>query len=408
MGRYAPRTGHRRGKLWVRNAPEADPAGRCQGFRKGPIGDLSRPITAAVVDLLTAPHYPRSRRTWTTADRNVLGFAKFWHHERYMERRAFITLLGAIAWPLVARSQQKAIPVLGFLGIGSQNGFAAEVAAFSQGLKDGGWVDGQNLRIEYRWADGHVDQLPGLAGELVNQHVAVLATSGGAGAARAAKRATATIPIVFETGVDPIEAGLVQSLAHPGGNLTGIAIVTGDLNPKRLDLLSEFVPSATVIAMLVNPNNPQTDGSMAYVQQAAQAKGIQLPVLEAGTDGEFEPAFASLSRLHAGAILVGNDPFFYTRREQLVALAARFAVPAIYEWREFATAGGLSSYGTSLTGMYRRFGTNVGRVLAGTKPADLPVERPTKFELVINLKTAKALGLTVPQSLLVRADEVIE
>jgi putative ABC transport system substrate-binding protein len=344
----------------------------------------------------------------TSVDRDVVSFPKLWQYERCMERRAFILLLGGIAWPLTARSQQRAMPVIGFLGVGSPNGFAAEVAAFSQGLKDGGWAEGQNVRIEYRWAEGHMDRLPELASQLVNGNVAVIATSGGARAAREAKHATATIPIVFETGIDPVEAGLVQSFAHPGGNLTGITIATGELNPKRLDLLSELVPSATVIAMLVNPNNPQTGRIMADVQQAAQAKGIQISVLKAGSEGEFEAAFASLSRLQAGALLVGNDPFFYTRREQLVALAARFAAPAIYEWREFATAGGLVSYGTSLTAMYRKFGAYVGRVLAGAKPADLPVEQPTKFELVINLKTARALGLMVPQALLARADEVLE
>ena len=326
-----------------------------------------------------------------------------------MQRRRFITLIGiAVSWPLTPVAPQKAMPLIGFLGAGAPQGFAAEVVAFNQGLNDNGWTDGQNVRLEYRWAEGHFDRLPSLAAELVGLTPAVIATSGGALAARAAKGATTTIPIIFETGVDPIEAGLVQSFARPGGNLTGITIATGELNPKRLDLLSELVPSARVIAMLVNPNNSQTDRIAAVAQQAARAKGIQLPVLKAGTEGDFEPAFAALGPLHAAALLVGNDPFFYTRREQLVALAAQYAVPAIYEWREFAAAGGLASYGTSLAAMYRRFGGYVGRVLAGAKPANLPVEQPTKFELVINLKAAKALGLTVPQSLLAQAEEVIE
>lgn len=326
-----------------------------------------------------------------------------------MQRRRFITLFGtAVCWPLTALAQQKAMPLIGFLGVGSLHGFAAEVSAFNEGLKDSGWIEGQNVRIEYRWAEGDFNRLPSLAAELVSRKAAVIATSGGALAAHAAKNATATIPIIFETGVDPIEAGLVQSFARPGGNLTGITIATGELNPKRLDLLSDLVPSARAIAMLVNPNNSQTNRIVTVAQQAAHAKGIQLPVLKAGAEDDFEPAFASLGPLHAAALLVGNDPFFYTRREQLVAFAARYAVPAIYEWREFAAAGGLASYGTSLVAMYRRFGVYVARMLAGAKPADLPVEQPTKFELVINLRTAKTLGLTVPQSLLAQADEVIE
>jgi putative tryptophan/tyrosine transport system substrate-binding protein len=327
-----------------------------------------------------------------------------------LSRRDLVAVLGVAAMvrPLVAYAQKAPMQVVGFLGAGSPSGFAAEVAAFQQGLKGTGWTVGQNVTIEYRWAEGHFDRLPGLAKELVDLNVAVIATSGGALAARAAKNATATIPIVFETGIDPIEAGLIKSFSHPGGNLTGITIATGELNPKRLDLLTELVPDARVIAILVNPNNSQTDHMLRAAQQAARAKGIRLAVVEARTEDEFEPAFVSLAPMHAGALLVGNDPFFYTRREQLVSLAARFAVPAIYEWREFAAIGGLASYGTSLADMYRRFGAYVGRMLGGAKPADLPVEQPTKFELVINLKTAQALGLTFPPALLARADEVIE
>lgn len=326
-----------------------------------------------------------------------------------MQRRNFLALsAGTILSPIVASAQLKVIPAIGFLGIGSLGGFAGEVAAFQRGLKDGGWTAGENVLVEYRWAEGHFDRLASLAAELVERQVAVIATSGGVLAARAAKNATETIPIIFETGIDPVEAGLVHSFSHPGGNLTGITIATGQLNPKRLDLLSELVPDARVIAMLVNPSNSQTQRLASFAQQAAQVKGIRLPLLQAAGEGEFEAVFASLAGLHAGALLVGNDPFFYSRREQLVALAARYAVPAIYEWREFAAIGGLASYGTSLTAMYRLFGAYVGRVLDGAKPADLPVEQPTKFEFVINLQTAKTLGLTVAQSLLARADEIIE
>jgi ABC-type uncharacterized transport system substrate-binding protein len=326
-----------------------------------------------------------------------------------VRRRELIIIAGcALAWPLTALPQQKQMPVIGFLGVGSPGGFAAEVEAFERGLKDGGWAIGQNVTIEYRWAEGAFDRLPGLAAALVDRGVSVIATSGGALAARAAKNATATIPIVFETGIDPVEGGLVQSFARPAGNLTGITIATGELNPKRLDLLSELVPDARVIAMLVNPENAQTKRLAPLAEEAARAKGIELPLLKAAADAEFEPAFASLTGLHARALLVGNDPFFYSRRERLVSLAARYTVPAIYEWREFAAIGGLASYGTSLAAMYRRFGAYVARILAGAKPGDLPIEQPTKFEFVVNMRTAKALGLTVPPSLLARADEVIE
>jgi putative ABC transport system substrate-binding protein len=279
------------------------------------------------------------------------------------------------------------------------------VAAFQQGLSETGYVEGQNVAIEYRWAEGHYDWLASLAADLVGRKVDVIATS--AAGARAAKDATSTIPIVSAVG-DPVLTGLYASLARPGGNLTGVIPLTSELTPKRLELLSELVPRARSIALLVNPNNGNAERDMREVQEAARAKGVELHILKAGSDGEFEIAFDALVHQHAGALVVGADPFFNSRREELVALAARHAVPAIYEWREPVAAGGLISYGPSLTGIYRQLGIYAGKILNGAKPADLPVQQPTTFELVVNLKTAAALGLTVPQSLLARADEVIE
>jgi putative ABC transport system substrate-binding protein len=331
-----------------------------------------------------------------------------------MRRRELITLLGgaAVAWPFVARAQQKAMPMIGFLGVTSSGPTAPYVAALLQGLSETGYVEGQNVAIEYRWAEFRYDRLPALAADLVGRKVDVIA-AGGTPSALAAKGATSTIPIVF-TGVgDPVESGLVASLARPGGNLTGFSIISTELLPKRLDLLSELVPQARVIARLVDPNfenaEPITEARYTRdVEEAARAKGVQLPILKASTESEIDSAFASLVHLHADALLVAGDPFFSSRREQLVALALSRAVPAIYAQREFAVAGGLISYGPSFTAVFRQAGAYVGRVLAGAKPADLPVQQPTTFELVINLKTAKALGITVPQTLLGRADEVIE
>src|SRR5262245_2359755 len=326
-----------------------------------------------------------------------------------MRRRVLLAATAAAALSLEpVRAQQKPTPVIGFLGIGSAGEFSPVVGAFQEGLKDTGWIVGQDVAIEYRWADGHLERLPALVGDLVNRKVDLLTTSGGAPAALAAKSASSTIPIVFEIGIDPVARGLVASFARPGGNLTGVAILTGELNPKRIDLLSELVPQASAIGLLVNSNNPLGERTMRDIEEAARLKGVQLQVVKAGTDGEFETAFASLVQLRAGALLVGNDPYFFSQRSQLVELAARHAIPAIYEWREFVVLGGLASYGTSITGMFRQFGAYAGRVLKGEKPADLPVLRPIKFELVLNVRTAKALGLAIPPSFLSRADEVIE
>jgi putative tryptophan/tyrosine transport system substrate-binding protein len=282
------------------------------------------------------------------------------------------------------------------------------VSAFRQGLSEAGYVEGQNLAIEYSWAEGRYDRLPALAAELVDRKIDMIVTTGGTVSARAAKSATSTIPIVSVFGGDPVADGLVASFARPGGNLTGLSILVRELMPKRLELLAEMVPQAGAIALLVNPSNPNAERIIREVQEAARAKGVQLHVLKAGTEGEIDAAFASLVELHAGALVVAADPFFNSRREQLVALAARHAVPAIYEWREFVTAGGLISYGTSLSAVYRQVGIYTGRILKGAKPADLPVQQPTTFELVVNLNTAKELGITVPPSILARVDEVIE
>jgi putative ABC transport system substrate-binding protein len=279
--------------------------------------------------------------------------------------------------------------------------------AFRQGLSEAGYVEGQNLAIEYRWAEGHYDRLPALAADLVGRKVdLIMATS--PPSALAAKGATSTIPIVFRSGADPVRDGLVASLARPGGNLTGVSFIADELTAKRLELLSELVPRAGVIALLMNPNNATAERVIRDVQEAARTKGLQLHVLKASSESEIDTAFASLVQLHAGALVVGADPFLSSRREQIVALASRRAVPSIYAWREFAASGGLISFGPSLTSAFRLVGHYAGKVLKGAKPADLPVQQPTTFELVINLKTAKALGLTIPPSLLQRADQVIE
>ena len=338
-----------------------------------------------------------------------------------MRRRDFITLLaGAMGGlPSVARAQQKAKPVIGLLMPVSS--FAPLRDATRQGLAETGFVapaqwgehaegraEGQNVAIEYRLAEGHYDRLPALAADLVGRKVDVILTVGGELPARAAKGATSTIPIVSIFGADPVDAELVASLARPGGNLTGFTLLGTELTAKTLELLSELVPQAGVVALLVDPGYPQTERITRDAQQAARTKGVQLPILKAGTASEIDEAFSALVQLHAGALLVGGSPFYFFQREQLVALAARHAVPAIYGWREFPEAGGLISYGTSVAVVQRQAGVYVGRILKGAKPADLPFQQPTRFELVINLKTAKALGLDVPYMLLARADEVIE
>ena len=326
-----------------------------------------------------------------------------------MRRRDFIIVLaGAMTAAPVVRAQQKAMPVIVFLGSTSPGPYAPFVAAFRQGLSETGYVEGQNVAIEYRWAEGRYDRLPALAADLVSRKVDVIAASGGEVSAFAAKNATSTIPILFIAG-DATAAGLVASLARPGGNLTGVSILADELMAKRLELLSELVPQARVIALLVNPNEGRiAERIIRGVQEAARTKGVLLHILKAGTENEIDAAFATLVQLHAGALLVGAGPFFASQRDRLVALASRHAIPAMYELREFAAASGLTSYGPSLTGIYRQVGIYVGKILNGTKPGDLPVQQPTKFELVVNLKAAKALGLTVPHSILARADEVIE
>jgi putative ABC transport system substrate-binding protein len=326
-----------------------------------------------------------------------------------MRRRELILFSSAaVAWSLAARAQQKAVPVIGFLSGSSPGLFVPLVAAVRQGLSETGYVEGQNVSIEYRWAEGQYDRLPALAADLIARNVDLIVATGGAASARAAKTATLTIPIVFTTGSDPVESGLVDSLARPGGNITGVSILNVELIPKRIELISELVPEARIIAVLVNPNNAGTEPMIRDVPQVARAKGVQLPILKASTQSEIDTAFTSLDQVHAGALVVAPDPFFGTRHDQLLALASRHAIPAIYAWREFVTAGGLISYGTSLAVAYRQVGTYVGKILKGAKPADLPVQQPTVFELVVNLKTAKALGLTIPPSILARADEVIE
>jgi putative ABC transport system substrate-binding protein len=314
----------------------------------------------------------------------------------------------AAAWPFVARAQQPAMPVVGFLGSVFPEPSAGFVSAFRSGLAETGYVEGQNLALEYRWALGDLDRLPALAAELVRQQVSVLATGGGPPTARAAKAATSTIPVVFVTGDDPVAAGLVASLNRPGGNVTGISILTTELPAKRLQLLADLLPKAGVIGLLTNPASPQTESETRLVQAAAHTLGQRIVVVNAANERDFDAAFAALVDAHVDALLMLADAIFTNGCAQLAALAAKHALPAIYGLREYADAGGLMSYGSSVVDAYRQSGRYVGRILKGEKPADLPVLQPTKFELVINMKTAKTLGLEVPPTLIARADEVIE
>jgi putative ABC transport system substrate-binding protein len=327
-----------------------------------------------------------------------------------MKRREFIALLGGAAatWPLATRAQQPAIPVIGFLSARSPDESSHLVAAFGRGLAENGYVEGKNVAIEYRWALAQYDRLPALAAELARRPVAVLVSVGGEPAALAAQAATATIPIVSLFTVDPVERGLVASLNRPGGNVTGISVLGAALEAKRLGLLHDLVPQAATIGVLLNPNFPPAASQLRDMQEAARAIGLQLHVLRAGTDREIDTAFESVAQHRIPALAVAADPFFNTRRDKLAALAARHAVPAIYILRDYAVAGGLMSYGIDPSDAYRQIGIYAARILSGAKPADLPVIQPTKFEFVINLKTAKTLGLDVSPNLLTLADEVIE
>jgi putative ABC transport system substrate-binding protein len=327
-----------------------------------------------------------------------------------MRRRNFIRIVGgvAITWPLAARAQQ-AMPVVGFLNGESPERYAHFAAAFRQGLSEAGYVEGQNVRVEYRWASGQYDRLPALVADLIERKAAVIAASGGDGATYAARAATTTVPIVFLMGGDPVKFGVVSSYNRPGGNLTGVTLILNDLMAKRLELILELVPQAKVVSFLTNPNSPISESQGRELHDAAIAKGLQpVVVAKASSPTEISAAFANLFQQKVDAIIVEGDSYFQSQRELLVTLAARYALPTMYHSREYVAAGGLMSYGTSIPDIYRQVGIYSGRILKGAKPADLPVLQPTKFEMAFNLKTAKALGLTVQQSTLLRADEVIE
>ena len=324
-------------------------------------------------------------------------------------RRELLAALGgaAVAWPLAARAQQPVLPVIGFLNSASPAPYAPMVAAFHQGLKETGHIEGQNVAIEYRWANAQYDRVPAMAADLADRRVAVIVAN--TPGVQAVKAATTTIPIVFTTGGDPMQLGLVASLSRPGGNVTGVTTLNVEVTPKRLELAHELLPTATIIAALVNPTNPNTEIELRGMQAAARALGLQLHVLHASSERDFAAVFAALPQLRAGVLVIsGSDSFLISRSEQLAALTIRHAVPTIFQFREFIAAGGLMSYGGSITDSYRQAGIYAGRILKGEKPADLPVQQSAKVELMINLKTAKALGLTVPLPLLGRADEVIE
>jgi putative ABC transport system substrate-binding protein len=328
-----------------------------------------------------------------------------------MRRREFISLIccAAVTWPLGARAQQSAMPVVGYLDVGSPEGSASIAAAFRRGLARTGQVEGRNVAIEYRWADGHNDRLPELAADLVRHKVSVIATPGSTAAAVAAKATTATIPIIFAIGTDPVAAGLVAALNRPRGNVTGIVTLNAVVGPKRLELLNQVIPAANIVALLINPTNPVLSEPLLRDTQAAARKlGIQLHVVRASSDGEIEAAFAALHELKVSGLVIGSDQFFNSRTRQLAALALQHLLPAVYQYREFTAAGGLISYGANLSEAFELAGVYTGRILNGEKPADLPVQQSTKVELTVNLGTAKALGLTIPPSVLVAAEEVIE
>jgi putative ABC transport system substrate-binding protein len=327
-----------------------------------------------------------------------------------MRRREFITLLGGAAagWPLAARAQQSAVPVVGVLNGQSPDGYSHLMTALLKGLGEMGYVEGRNLAIEYRWGEGHEDRLPALATDLVRRQVAVIVAGGTPGSTLAAKAAASTIPIVFTTGADPVKLGYVASLNRPGGNVTGVAFLVSELVAKRLELLHQLLPRVTTVAALLDPMRPDAIAMQRDLEEVAQAIGLQLQVLPASTENQIDVAFTALAERKAGALFVGTSPFFNSHRGKIVALAARHVVPAIYEFREYVVDGGLASYGTSIIEAYRQTGIYAGRVLKGEKPSDLPVMQSTKFELVLNLKTAKALGLEVPDRLLALADEVVE
>jgi putative tryptophan/tyrosine transport system substrate-binding protein len=328
-----------------------------------------------------------------------------------MIRRGFITLLGGVvgAWPLGARAQQAPMPVIGFLGVASPATWTKNVAAFKQGLSQTGFVEGRNVTIQYRWVHGDYTRLPALATDLASLRVSVIAATGGSRSALAAKAATATIPVVFLFGDgDPVKHGLVESINYPGRNITGITMIAGTLEPKRLELLREIAPKTSSVHILVNPNNAGVLQDIPNVAAAAGKIGLGFEVVQAGSESEIDGAFATLGGDKAQALMIANDAFFTARASQIAALAARYSLPAVYPWREQAEAGGLISYGTSIREAFRQCGIYVGQILKGARASDLPVQQPTKFELVINLQAARALGLEVPHSLLVRADEVIE
>jgi putative ABC transport system substrate-binding protein len=327
-----------------------------------------------------------------------------------VKRRAFITLLGGAAtgWPLAARAQQAAMPMIGFLSSQSPALFTPLTAAFGRGLKEVGFLEGNNVAVEYRWAEGNFDRLPALAADLVARHVAVIVATGGEASAFAAKRASVQIPIVFTAGEDPVRQGLVDNLNRPGGNLTGMFFLATAVESKRLGLLRELAPNISIIGVLFNPNSPSGAWRLRDIQDAAQAMGQQIAVLKAATEPEIDSSFAAMKRNGIGAVLIAADPFFTNRRDQILGLAASYEMPAIYYLREFTAFGGLASYGASLSEAFRQVGVYTGRILKGEKPGDLPIMQPTKFDFLINLKTAKALGLAIPDKLLALADEVIE